>query len=128
MKIKISIAVFIFFILSNYAPLNLIFHTFTNEGYYQYSNYNGSNTIEEGVHKGYGLALMKRLHQAWINENPQAPDKKLYRIFWKNPLAFWRWKGYFKDERYELPFKDWNEIKMLREKNKSTIKQRRKAF
>ncbi|SFH08662.1 hypothetical protein SAMN04489864_1055 [Pedobacter insulae] len=114
--------VLIFFILSNYPPLDLVFHTFTNEGYYKYTNYDGSNIMQEGVHKNYGLDRIKRLHQFWLNKNHEAPDKALYRVFWKNPLAFWRWKNYFQDERYKLPYKDWDEIKALAEKNKSTTK------
>lgn len=115
-KIIISITILIFCVLSNFAPLSYVFQTFTNDGYYRYCNYNGSNIMVEGVHKSYGLDLMKRHHQSWLNQNPQTPDKKLYRIFWKNPFTFWRWRSYFVDERYKLPYKDWDEIKALRKK------------
>ncbi|WP_461788650.1 hypothetical protein [Pedobacter sp.] len=37
---------------------------------------------------------------------PKTSDRILYRTFWKNPFAFWRWHTYFNgDERYKLPYK-----------------------
>ncbi len=126
-KIKILLCVFIFCILSNFPPLSYAFQ-FADEEHYQYSNYNGSNTTQERIFKPGNLAWIKRLHQTWLAKNPNTPDKKLYRVFWKNPLAFWRWKSYFFDERYHLPYKNKEEILQIREKNKGSIKRYRTAF
>ena len=42
-------------------------------------------------------------------------DTVVYRIFKKNPAAFWRWGSYLMgDEKYNFPYKDWNKIEKRR--------------
>lgn len=118
--IKISLIILAFCILSNFFILNALFNVFTDEGYYRYSNYNGSCSTEEGIFKDVGLSRPKAAHRSCLKAHPDMPDKKLYRLFWKNPLLFWRWKSYFVDERYELPYKNWKEIEAIRTTTKST--------
>lgn len=115
-RTKILIGVFAFCIISNFSIFRTLFHIFTDEGYYRYSNYNGSSTTEEPVFKGAGLSRPKAAQQHCLIAYPNQLDKKLYRLFWKNPLAFWRWRSYFVDERYKLPYKSWKEIENLRKK------------
>lgn len=61
---------------------------------------------------------MKNMHNGCLSYRPNLKDKKMYRLFSKNPLAFWRWRLYFFDERYQLPYKDWAEIEKVRAKEK----------
>ncbi len=115
--IKISIGILAFCILSNFFIFKTIFRILADEGYYRYSNYNESCTTEEPLFKGVGLSRPKAAHRDCLIEHPNQPDKKLYRLFWKNPLLFWRWRSYFVDERYDLPYKSWKEIEKLRQQN-----------
>lgn len=112
---KIFLAFFILIIVSN-LPFVTPFFTFVlDEKHYKYSNFDGTCTSVEFMSRDF--EMMKRLHQICLNRNPSQKDKKMYRIFSKNPFAFWRWRLYFYHERYTLPYRDFNEIKKLRGKN-----------
>ena len=55
--------------------------------------------------------MMFGLFESFKQKHPEKPPV-VYRLFWKNPLAFWRWSDYLSDDpHYKLPYKDWNEIK-----------------
>jgi hypothetical protein len=41
-------------------------------------------------------------------------DSVIYRLFSKNPLAFWRINKYFTDPKYKLPYRSWAKIKIKR--------------
>ncbi len=87
-----------------------------DEKHYRYSNYNGSYASYEFMSRNF--EMMKRMHKGCLAHRPDLKDKKMYRLFTKNPLAFWRWRMYFFDERYRLPYKDWKEIEQTRIKEK----------
>ena len=54
------------------------------------------------------------------NEFPNA-DTVVYKIFKRNPFAFWRWINYVTgDEKYDFPYKSWTEI----EKRRTNYKKR----
>ncbi|WP_199140530.1 hypothetical protein [Pedobacter sp. ASV12] len=74
---------------------------------------NGSFTFYEYMDRNF--EMMKRMHKGCMLDRPDQQDKNIYRLFSKNPLAFWRWRMYFFDERYKLPYKNWEEIKKTRE-------------
>jgi hypothetical protein len=119
--IKILIGVLAFCILCNFSIFRAVFNVATSEGYYRYSNYNGSCTSEEPLYKGTGLSRPKAIHQDCLIAYPKQPDTNLYRLFAKNPLAFWRWRSYLFDERYELPYKSWKEIEKIRKEGKDKM-------
>jgi hypothetical protein len=56
------------------------------------------------------------------HEYPNA-DTIVYRIFWKNPFTFWRW-GYYLigDEKYNFPYKNWDEIGKRRATYKTNVR------
>ena len=101
-------------IISNINPFNGILKTFVDEKHYRYSNYNGSFTFYEFMSRNFNM--MKYSHGICLNQQSHLKDKQIYRLFTKNPLAFWRWRLYFFDERYKLPYKNWKEIEELRRK------------
>jgi hypothetical protein len=103
-------------ILSNVFPLKQLIKLLADERHYRYSNFDGSHTTVEFKSRGFGM--MKKMHQSCLSYHPYQKDKQLYRLFPKNPLAFWRWKDYFFDERYRLPYKNWNAIRKVRGKVK----------
>ncbi|MGF1924837.1 MAG: hypothetical protein ACQUHE_11720 [Bacteroidia bacterium] len=98
--------------LTNVPPFTFLLRTFVDEGHYRYSNYNGSYTSYEFMSRDF--AMMKRNHRMCLKYQPELKDKKIYRLFSKNPFAFWRWGLYFFDERYKLPYKNWEDVKKKR--------------
>lgn len=113
---KIIIVGTVIIFLSNVFPLAIVFRLFLDERHYRYSNYNGSLTFTEFMNQNFDT--MKNRHEACKLARPDLKDKRIYRLFTKNPLAFWRWGRYFFDERYKLPYKSWNEIRKIREQEK----------
>lgn len=109
---KIIIGILAIIILANTWPFIWVFKNFVDERHYRYSNYNGSFTFYEFMDRDF--EMMKYSHQQCALHRPGLRDKKIYRIFSKNPFAFWRWRLYFFDERYKLPYKNWEEIEKTR--------------
>lgn len=99
-------------VLSNITPFRQILKISIDERHYRYSNYNGSFTFYEFMDRNF--EMMKRMHNVCLSNHANQKDKNVYRLFSKNPLAFWRWWLYFSDERYKLPYKDWTEIQKTR--------------
>lgn len=113
-KFLITIAGII--ILSNTYPFTQLLKISVDERHYRYSNYNGSFTFYEFMDRNF--EMMKSSHDGCLSYRPNLKDKRLYRVFSKNPLAFWRWRLYFFDERYKLPYKNWADIEKTRIKEK----------
>ena len=111
---KILILVACTIILANIPPFQQIFKFFLDQRHYRYSNYNGSLTFTEFMSRRFDM--LKLRHEGCKLARPDLKDKNIYRLFTKNPLAFWRWRLYFVDERYKLPYKNWEDIKKVREK------------
>lgn len=112
LRIKVTISVIGIILLSNMSPFVWMLKNSIDEGHYRYSNYNGSNTFTEFMSRNF--EMMKNVQKRCTLHHPKK-DKNIYRLFSKNPLAFWRWRLYFFDERYKLPYKNWEEIKKIRE-------------
>jgi len=110
---KILIVVVCVIAVANIQPFSAIFRLFLDERHYQYSNYNGSSTFSEFMSRDFQMA--KRRHYRCLLASPELKDRQMYRIFSKNPLAFWRWRLYFYDEKYKLPYRDFEQIKKERE-------------
>lgn len=109
---KVIIYVFVIIILSNTWPFTPLLKIFVDERHYRYSNSNGSFTFYEFMDRNF--EMMKRSHEACLLYRPNLKDKQIYRLFTKNPLAFWRWRLYFFDERYKLPYKSMEDIEKIR--------------
>lgn len=115
---KICITAIVIIILSNTTPFVWMLKNTVDERHYRYSNYNGSNTFCEFMDLNF--EMMKSVHASCLSHHPDQKDKNIYRLFSKNPLAFWRWRLYLFDRRYKLPFKNWDDIKNKRENLKET--------
>jgi len=104
---KICLIVFLGIIVSNILPLDKLF---SDGSYYRYSNGDGSVTFME--FKARDFEMMKRRFESY--KTTKNIDSKIYRLFKKNPFAFWRWGRYFIGKRYKLPYKEWTEIEAIR--------------
>jgi hypothetical protein len=85
---------------------------FVDDGHYKYSNSDGTSTFVE--FKTHNFELATRRHYSCNLRRSKDADQTMYRLFTKNPFAFWRWGLYCYDERYKIPYKDWDEIKKNR--------------
>ena len=83
----------------------------SNGSYFRYSNQDGSITFAEFKSRDKEM-MLRRFNSAKLI-NPQI-DTSIFRLFNKNPVAFWRWKDYIFDDRYKFPFKSWRKIKTER--------------
>ena len=93
-------------ILSNIPPLSYLFDYVLDENHYRYSNDSGNFDVTD--RSGNNIIGIKESFKEYVKTNKvQEADTVLYRKFWKNPIAFWRWHTYFntKDDRYKLPYK-----------------------
>ncbi len=113
---KILIVLAVIVIGSNLFPFTALLKIFVDEKHYRYSNYNGSLTFTVFSHRDF--EMLKRRHKDCQLSRPNLKDKELYRLFNKNPLAFWRWRSYFFDKEYKIPYKNWEEIKKIRAEEK----------
>ncbi|KQB99369.1 hypothetical protein AQF98_17505 [Pedobacter sp. Hv1] len=98
--------------MSNIPPFTGIFRFFLDQKHYRYSNSDGTSTFYEFMSRDFEMAKRRQAH--CLLKKPDLKDRKHYRLFSKNPLAFWRWRLYFFDERYKLPYKNWEEIEKTR--------------
>ena len=97
------------FIMSNISPVHEVFSLFGDNDHFRYSNHNGEFTFVE--FKGRDTIMLKKVFNIF---SEKSGDTVLYRLFSKNPLAFWRISKYFTDPKYKLPYKSWAEIKAKR--------------
>ncbi|MFC1225857.1 hypothetical protein ACFE6N_18785 [Pedobacter sp. BG31] len=94
-------------ILSNIPPVHYLFDYTLDEKHYRYRNASGNFDVAD--RSGNNIIGIKESFKAYVKSNKvKEEDAILYRTFWKNPIAFWRWHSYFntKDERYKLPYKN----------------------
>ena len=104
----------VFLVVSNIPPIKSLYGLFIDEGHYRFSNGNGKATWIDNQFKNDHYHLNPTVPKSFIEEFPGTTDTIVYRTFWRNPLAFWRWGEYFYDKRYKLPYKSWNEIRKRR--------------
>jgi hypothetical protein len=97
-------------IISNTPPFMYLVDWAMDLHHYKFSNASGSFTVTNtSTTKMTGI---NSAFQEYVKiKHPAPKDTVLYRIFSKNPLAFWRWNSYLFDERHKLPYKSWDEIK-----------------
>jgi hypothetical protein len=104
----------IIMLISNFPPIKSVISLFTDENHYRYSNADGSFTGVDIPFKGRLYNLAPVLPKSFKEKHPTSSDTIVYRLFWKNPLAFWRWGEYYYDKRYNLPYLSWKEIRKKR--------------
>lgn len=109
---KLTAILVIVIVASNIPPLSSIFHLFDGR-LYRYSNADGSFTFQEIWSRDYDNMMRVYHHE---QKQWTIKDKKVYRLFDKNPLIFWRWRSYYTDKRYQLHYKNWKEIERVRDK------------
>lgn len=100
----------------NFTPLNLLFKWSVDADYYAYSNYSGTVTVTEDWYKRKligNVSAFAKVNPACVTKGFEN-DTTMYRLFSKNPLAFWRWKDYLTDERFDLPYARWKDIEKRR--------------
>ena len=96
-------------IVSNTPPFMYLVDWAIDLHHYRFSNASGSFTVINTA--SADMTGVKLAFQEYIKtKHPEPRDTILYRIFSKNPLAFWRWNSYLFDERHKLPYKSWDEI------------------
>jgi hypothetical protein len=101
-------------VVSNIPPVNKFFGFFFDQHHYRYSNGDGTWTVIENQFKGEHLRFEKTIPKEILYEKYPGADTIIYRLFWRNPLAFWRLGEYIYDKRYTIPYKSWKEIKKNR--------------
>ncbi|MEJ5148773.1 hypothetical protein [Sphingobacterium sp. MYb388] len=104
-----SLMIFVFF--SNIPPLRYLFDWIVDETHYEYANASGSFYVIDRV--GNNISGVKAgFKKSMEQENLLNKDTVLFRLFWKNPLAFWRYYSYFdkNDERYKLTYMNKDQI------------------
>ena len=119
------VVLLLFLAISNLPVVKDVYGLLFDEDHYRYSNANGTYTGQDIKSRRYNLS--PTVPKQFLAEYPGITDTLVYRLFWKNPLAFWRWYEYVSgDPRYNLPYKSWKEIEKKRLETK--IKTRYQEF
>ncbi len=120
MKIKkILIWFLLILVISNLPIINPILNLAIDENHYRFSNGDGNITWKDDIFKSNPDyknfdSTSKVMLKVYKERASKDADTNFYRLFWKNPFCFWRWSSYFTDERYKLPYKNWQEIRNRR--------------
>ena len=101
---KILIICTALIVLSNFFPIKTFFELFVDWNHYRLSNGDGRWRFTEIRHKGSVFHFHRTFPDEMKKQYPGA-DTIFYRNFSKNPLAFWRYRDYFTDRLYTLPYK-----------------------
>ncbi|MFC4263273.1 hypothetical protein ACFOWM_10315 [Ferruginibacter yonginensis] len=89
-KKVIVVSVFVV-IISNLFPVYDILHLAIDEKHYRYSNGDGSITCTDEIFKSGGSCKLDSNSIKYYKQKyHREPDPIFYRLFWKNPLCFWR--------------------------------------
>jgi hypothetical protein len=105
---KYLIIFVIFIVVLNIPPIKYI----TGPDDILYSNANGTFTFNETNFTGRNYGLCIDNFNAFKIDNKK--DTILYRITEMNFAKIWRWGDYLTKEKYELPYKSWQEIEFIR--------------
>lgn len=128
----------IIIVMANTPPFPIFIDAVIKQDLYAYSNGDGTSTNWcGGSFKDKPYPNIRVLSTTiidstidWDSTSPRIPigaelrqtypnaDTIIYRLFSKNPLRFWHWRGYlFEDEKYSFPYKSWDEINKKRGDN-----------
>ncbi|MDN3588061.1 hypothetical protein QWY86_15365 [Pedobacter aquatilis] len=94
------IAILALIIISNLPPISFFF-----QEDYAYQNKDGSFKYQEHAGKGLDFEVCKIRFNRFKVENPNNPNKTLYRTFNLKPWRFWEWREMITNpERFKLPY------------------------
>ncbi|MEN5058746.1 hypothetical protein [Sphingobacterium kitahiroshimense] len=119
--ILMSLIVIIF--LSNIPPLRYTFDWLVDETHYKYATASGNFCVID--RSGNNISGVKGgFKESMDPEKLIADDTLLCRLFWKNPLAFWRYHSYLdkNDPRYKIPYKSEEEIEKRKKEIADSLK------
>jgi hypothetical protein len=105
---KAILVVIILIIIVNLPPVNGL----TGHDDLLYSNANGSFTFDEANYAGRNFQLCMDNFQAFKSTGKK--DTLLFRVTPRNVFKFWRWRDYLTKEKYNVPYKSWKEIELVR--------------
>ncbi|WP_394678722.1 hypothetical protein [uncultured Sphingobacterium sp.] len=96
MRKTIIIVLGIMILLPNVPFIRKDIHRWLDEGYFRYSNLDGSYRITTDFgFKSPGFSTFG--FEYWIKEtSPAKENQRLYRLYKINPLCFWRWSYYLR--------------------------------
>jgi hypothetical protein len=117
MKRVVKIIVIVFAaltVLTNIPIVSDIAETFVDYNHYRFSNGDGTYTAVDNLFKNDRWPLRQTITNPRFFELHPSSDPTMYRLFRKNPFAFWRYGKYIRDPRYKLPYREWKEIKSRR--------------
>lgn len=100
--------------LTNVPVVSDILETFVDENHYRFSNGDGTYTAIDNMFKNDRWDFERKVSDSRLFSQYPNADSTVYRLFSKNPLAFWRYGKYLFDERYTLPYAKWSDIKQRR--------------
>lgn len=98
---KITLTAFLtLIIISNLPPISFFF-----QENYAYQNKDGSFRYQEQSGKGLDFEIGKLRFERFKTENPDNPNRQLYRNFEIKPWRFWEWwQMTAHNERFTLPY------------------------
>lgn len=111
--IKIAIVLFLSsVIVSNIPPIRYIISYVIDFSHDRYSNASGTFTYIDMAGNKPEDEINR--FNSFVKETSPTPEESiLYRIFYRNPFAFWRYYSYGY-EKYDIPYKSWSSIKKAR--------------
>lgn len=93
-------------------------HHWLDEGYFRYSNLDGSYYLTQDFNfKSPGFSTFG-FEYFVKNTSPAKENRKLYRLYKINPLCFWRWSYYLRHSIH-LDYMDPSVIEQNMEKKKA---------
>ncbi|MBN9296847.1 MAG: hypothetical protein J0I41_07535 [Filimonas sp.] len=120
---KIATYLVVLLVIINLPPIAAPLRTIIDDNQFRYSNADGSYTIQEHFFKARLMRepYTNKVHQDFIKRYPGTTDTIIYRLYWRNPLCFWRWGYYLFDKRYStFQYKNWDKIKEVRDKKEAS--------
>lgn len=103
--------------VSNTAPLRYLLEFAFDLRHFRYSNASGTYTRTH-MNSNDIVVIDSNFKRFLAQQQNIAPeDTILYRLYWRNPFAFWRYWSYM-HEKYDYPYKSWSEIRARRALNR----------
>lgn len=107
---RLGICFLIILVVTNLPPVNSVLIISFDAEIYRYSNFYGSFTFQENLFKNTSYEQCCGVYDDFLSTRPNVSDKKLYRLFKINPFAIWRWRQYIFEDRYHIPWLDWEKV------------------
>jgi hypothetical protein len=63
--------------------------------------------------KGRDIKMMELQFKDFKEQSPRYSDLSLYRTFKRNPLKFWNWFDYLRNDRYDYEFQEENSKELV---------------